>query len=103
MKRKNSPSQNAIGNEFGGLVKGIVSSAGTCISAGANFLEAAEYALVDCVGALYLISPVSVRHPRINFELGAMWSRGAGSRTRRARITPSHAVALASNVASPIS
>lgn len=31
--------------------------------------------MIDCVGALYLISPKSVSRNWINFELGAVWTR----------------------------
>ncbi|MBB2918185.1 toll/interleukin-1 receptor domain-containing protein [Cupriavidus alkaliphilus] len=69
--------KKAIETEFGGFARVFVSSDGESIPAGANFLEAIETGLIDCAAALYLISPQSVRRPWINFELGAVWSRGA--------------------------
>ncbi|MEB2535841.1 toll/interleukin-1 receptor domain-containing protein [Burkholderia anthinoferrum] len=75
--------KDAIETEFGGFVEVFVSSdhggiaQGAGIKAGAHFVEAVEAALVNCVAAFYLISPKSVRRPWVNFELGAVWCRGA--------------------------
>lgn len=69
--------KNALENEFSGFVDVFVSSDGVSIPAGANFLKRIEDGLVSCVGALYLLSPVSVKRPWINFELGAVWVRNA--------------------------
>ena len=63
--------------EFSGFVSVFVSSDGVSIPAGANFLMRIEDGLVECIGALYLISPASVRRNWINFELGAVWIRNA--------------------------
>lgn len=62
-------------NEFSGFVDVFVSSDGVSIPAGANFLKRIEDGLITCVGALYLISPVSVKRSWISFELGAVWIR----------------------------
>lgn len=69
--------KNAIEEEFGGFVDVFVSSDGTSIPAGANFLKKIEDGLVNCIGAIYLISPASVKRNWINFELGAVWVRNA--------------------------
>ncbi|QGZ61642.1 toll/interleukin-1 receptor domain-containing protein [Paraburkholderia acidisoli] len=80
--------QTALRKEFSGFVEVFVSSDGASINAGAHFLEAVEGALTRCVGALYLISPKSVTRPWVNFELGAMWIRGAVSKANGgARLT----------------
>ena len=67
--------KNALVDEFSGFVDIFVSSDGTSISAGSNFLKRIEDSLVRCVGAVYLISPVSVERNWISFELGAVWIR----------------------------
>lgn len=67
--------QTAIESEFSGFVKVFVSSDGSTIPAGANFLKRIEDGLTDCIGGLYLISPKSVKRNWINFELGAVWIR----------------------------
>lgn len=78
--------KDAIVAEFGGFVEVFVSSDndgianGAGIAAGAHFVEAVEDGLVRCIAALYLISPKSVRRPWVNFELGAVWCRGAVSK-----------------------
>ena len=69
--------KNAIEDEFSGFVDVFVSSDGTSIPAGSNFLKRIEDGLVNCIGALYLISPISVKRNWINFELGAIWIRNA--------------------------
>ncbi|HEF5873307.1 TPA: toll/interleukin-1 receptor domain-containing protein [Burkholderia cenocepacia] len=75
--------KDTIETEFGGFVEVFVSSdhegiaRGPGISAGSHFVEAVESGLVNCVAAFYLISPKSVRRPWVNFELGAVWCRGA--------------------------
>ncbi|MFA0616864.1 toll/interleukin-1 receptor domain-containing protein [Vibrio splendidus] len=79
--------KTAIEKEFSGFVEVFVSSDGTSIPAGSNFLKRIEDGLVNCIGALYLISPVSVKRNWINFELGAVWIRNAISiRTEGAEI-----------------
>lgn len=65
--------QTAIEDEFSGFVEVFVSSDGKTIPSGANFLKRIEDGLVNCIGAIYLISPVSVKRNWINFELGAVW------------------------------
>ncbi len=69
--------KDALEEEFSGFVSVFVSSDGVSIPAGANFLKRIEDGLVECIGALYLISPASVRRNWINFELGAVWIRNA--------------------------
>jgi len=69
--------KQAIEEEFSGFVDVFVSSDGTSIPAGSNFLKRIEDGLVNCIGALFLISPVSVKRNWINFELGAVWIRNA--------------------------
>ena len=64
--------KQALENEFSGFVDVFVSSDGTSIPAGANFLKRIEDGLVSCIGAIYLISPNSVKRNWINFELGAV-------------------------------
>ena len=67
--------KQAIEDEFSGFVEVFVSSDGTSFPVGTNFLKRIEDALVNCIGAIYLISPVSVKRNWINFELGAVWIR----------------------------
>lgn len=69
--------KGAIEDEFSGFVDVFVSSDGVSIPAGANFLRRIEDGLVNCIGAIYLISPKSVNRNWINFELGAVWIRNA--------------------------
>lgn len=79
--------KQAVENEFSGFVDVFVSSDGTSIPAGANFLERIEEGLVSCIGAIYLISPDSVKRPWISFELGAVWIRNCiGKRSREKEI-----------------
>jgi hypothetical protein len=66
-----------IENEFSGFVDVFVSSDGTSIPAGSNFLKRIEDGLISCVGALYLISPISIKRNWVNFELGAVWIRNS--------------------------
>ncbi|AJW44442.1 hypothetical protein TK49_06765 [Ralstonia mannitolilytica] len=92
--------QLAIEREFGGFVTVFVSSdGGRSIPAGANFLTAIDDALVNCVAAIYLISPASQARPWINFELGAIWSRDAVN--RRANNAPVPTIPLCHSGASP--
>lgn len=67
--------KTAMEEEFSGFVDVFVSSDGISIPAGSNFLKRIENGLVSCMGALYLISPKSVKRNWINFELGAVWIR----------------------------
>ncbi|MEO0038909.1 MAG: hypothetical protein RIQ59_2120 [Bacteroidota bacterium] len=67
--------QSAIEDEFSGFVDVFVSSDGKTIPAGANFLKRIDEGLINCIGAIYLISPISVKRNWINFELGAVWIR----------------------------
>jgi hypothetical protein len=67
--------QQALDDEFSGFVEIFVSSDGTSIPAGSNFLTRIEDGLIGCIGAIYLISPISVKRNWINFELGAVWIR----------------------------
>ncbi|KAF2516309.1 toll/interleukin-1 receptor domain-containing protein [Flavobacterium salilacus subsp. salilacus] len=67
--------QKAIEDEFSGFVKVFVSSDGSTIPAGANFLKRIEDGLIECIVGIYLISPKSVKRNWINFELGAVWIR----------------------------
>jgi hypothetical protein len=67
--------QDALDAEFSGFVRVFVSSDGKSISAGSNFLKRIEDELASCIGAIYLISPASVKRNWINFELGAVWIR----------------------------
>lgn len=69
--------KKALEDEFSGFVDVFVSSDGISIPAGSNFLKRIEEGLVGCIGALYLISPESVKRNWINFELGAVWVRNA--------------------------
>jgi hypothetical protein len=69
--------QDAIENEFSGFVEVFVSSDGKTIPAGSNFLKRIEDGLTNCIGAIYLISPISVKRNWINFELGAVWIRNS--------------------------
>ncbi|MGR3219425.1 MAG: hypothetical protein ACUZ8H_06345 [Candidatus Anammoxibacter sp.] len=69
--------KEAIEVEFSGFVEIFVSSGETSIPVGTNFLKKIEESLVNCIGALYLISPMSVKRNWINFELGAVWIRNA--------------------------
>ena len=67
--------QATIEEEFSGFVEVFVSSDGKTIPAGTNFLKRIEDGLTTCIGAIYLISPISVKRNWINFELGAVWIR----------------------------
>lgn len=67
--------QQALEAEFSGFVQVFVSSDGSTIPAGANFLKKIEDGLTSCLGAIYLISPISVTRNWVNFELGAVWIR----------------------------
>ena len=67
--------KDKLESEFSGFVEVFVSSDGKSIPAGANFLKRIEDGLVDCVAAIYFISPWSVRRNWINCELGAVWIR----------------------------
>ncbi len=67
--------KQALEEEFSGFVEVFVSSDGTSIPAGSNFLKRIEDGLMSCIGAIYLISPTSVKRNWINFELGAVWIR----------------------------
>lgn len=69
--------KDAIEDEFSGFVRVFVSSDGETIKAGQNFLKVIEDGLVECIAAIYLISPVSVQRSWISFELGAVWVRNA--------------------------
>jgi hypothetical protein len=69
--------KDALEDEFSGFVDVFVSSDGKSIPAGANFLKKIEDGLTDCIGAVYLISPISVKRNWVNFELGAAWIRNA--------------------------
>ncbi|HEJ0095018.1 TPA: toll/interleukin-1 receptor domain-containing protein [Citrobacter freundii] len=69
--------KDAIEDEFSGFVRVFVSSDGETIRAGQNFLKVIEDGLVECIAAIYLISPVSVQRSWISFELGAVWIRNA--------------------------
>lgn len=71
--------KNAIEDEFSGFVDVFVSSDGESIPAGTNFLKRIEMGLTNCIGAIYLISPISVKRNWINFELGAIWIRSCVS------------------------
>ncbi|WP_409321401.1 toll/interleukin-1 receptor domain-containing protein [Pseudomonas monteilii] len=67
--------KTTLEEEFGGFVKVFVSSDGTSIPAGSNFLKRIETSLLTCDAAVYLISQFSVKRNWINFELGAIWIR----------------------------
>lgn len=69
--------QEAIENEFSGFVEVFVSSDGKTIPSGSNFLKRIEDGLTNCIGAIYLISPFSVKRNWINFELGAVWIKNS--------------------------
>lgn len=71
--------KEAIENEFGGFVDVFVSSDGTTIPAGSNFLKRIEDGLLGCIGAIYLLSPASIKRNWVNFELGAVWIRNITS------------------------
>lgn len=69
--------KDAIEDEFAGFVSVFVSSDGETIKAGQNFLKVIEDGLVNCIAAIYLISPKSIKRSWISFELGAVWIRNA--------------------------
>ncbi len=56
---------------------------GTSIPAACDSLKRIEDGLVRCIGAIYLISPASVKRNWINFELGAVWVRNVMNLQRR--------------------
>jgi len=62
-------------DEFSGFVDIFVSSDSSSVPVGSNFLKKIENSLVKCNGAIYLISPFSVKSNWVNFELGAAWVR----------------------------
>lgn len=80
--------KSIILDEFSGFVDVFVSSDGQSIPTGSNFLEQIENGLVDCVAALYLISPMSVKRPWISFELGAVWIRNVISQRNQSPKIP---------------
>nr|WP_180202430.1 toll/interleukin-1 receptor domain-containing protein [Pseudomonas sp. SbOxS1]NYU01861.1 toll/interleukin-1 receptor domain-containing protein [Pseudomonas sp. SbOxS1] len=98
--------KQALEDEFSGFVDVFVSSDGTSIPAGSNFLKRVEDGLVDCIGAIYLISPASVKRNWINFELGAVWIRNAMSIRSGASAIPAlpvcHSGATPSSLPSPL-
>ena len=67
--------KTAIEEEFSGFVEVFQSSDPASNPVGTNFLKRIENSLTDCVGAIYLISPASVKRSWISFELGAIWIR----------------------------
>lgn len=71
--------KRALKDEFAGFVDIFVSSDGTSIPAGANFLNRVEKGLLNCMASVYLISPTSINRNWINFELGAVWIRNIDS------------------------
>jgi hypothetical protein len=71
--------KEAIEDEFAGFVEVFVSSYPMTIPAGTKLLSKIERGLIECVGAIYLISPTSVTRSWISFELGAVWIRSVGS------------------------
>ena len=80
--------QSAIEDEFGGFVKVFVSSDGQTIPAGTNLLKIIEDGLIKCIGAIYLISPYSVKRNWINFELGAVWIRNIINQSNNGQAIP---------------
>ncbi|ODN62943.1 hypothetical protein BA763_00900 [Burkholderia cenocepacia] len=104
--------KDAIEVEFGGFVEVFVSSdhqgiaQGTGIAAGSHFVEAVEAGLVNCISALYLISPKSISRPWVNFELGAVWCRGAVQKSnggnRIMALPICHSEASRSNLPAPL-
>jgi hypothetical protein len=96
----------ALEDEFAGFVDVFVSSDGTSIPAGSNFLKRIEDGLVNCIGAIYLISPVSVQRNWINFELGAVWVRNAisirGEQSEIPTIPICHAGMISSLLPAPL-
>ena len=52
--------KDAIEDEFSGFVEVFVSSDGNTIKAGQNFLNVIENGLVNCIAAIYLISPLKL-------------------------------------------
>ena len=66
----------------------FVSSDGKTIPAGSNFLKRIEDGLTKCIGAIYLISPISVKRNWINFELGAVWIRNSISENNSGKEIP---------------
>lgn len=69
-----------IEDMFAGFVQVFVSSDRVSIPVGSNFLDRIEKGLVDCIGAIYLLSPESINRSWINFELGAVWIRNVMSK-----------------------
>lgn len=69
--------QTKLEEEFSGFVETFVSSDGKSILAGTNFLKHIEEMLLGSSAGLFLVSDRSVKRNWINFELGAIWIRGA--------------------------
>lgn len=99
--------QTAIEEEFAGFVEVFVSSDGKSIPAGANLLNVIEEGLVNCVAAIYLISPYSLKRNWINFELGAVWIRNVTSLSKKKAAIPTipicHSGAKVSALPAPLS
>lgn len=80
--------QKALEDEFGDLIEFFVSSDGKILKPGFTFLQRVEDPLVNCVGAIYLISPASMKRNWINFEMGAVWIRNAMSLKKSRKVIP---------------
>jgi hypothetical protein len=65
-----------ISADFLGLVEIFVSSDGQTIEAGSDWLTAVRKGLESACILVVLCSPVSVKRPWVNFEVGAAWIRG---------------------------
>jgi hypothetical protein len=61
---------------FYGTIEVFVSSSPTSIRIGTEWLEKIKWALKACEIEIVVVGPASVRRPWINFEAGAVWSRG---------------------------
>lgn len=68
--------KSLVEQAFLGLIEVFVSSDGTSIKMGQNWLNDISDALERCSVEIVICSPISVERPWINFEAGAGWVRG---------------------------
>lgn len=67
--------KNALDRDFLGMLKVFVSSDTESISAGEDWLESIQQAIMQSTMVIVLCSPESVYRPWIQFEAGAAWMR----------------------------
>ncbi len=65
--------KSALTKDFSGVFTVFVSSDGTSIALGEEWLKYIKKALKDCSILIVLCSPSSIHRPWVNFEIGAAW------------------------------